>query len=86
MCLFSKGKEDTYIPVRPLKEDRNLLFSSRPPSGLSFSGKVLIYTPFMAVALDGFINEWTNWCIFGSLFLLWAAARVTRSVNILKAQ
>lgn len=86
MCFFSEGKEDTYIPVRPLKEDRNLLFSSRPPSGLSLSGKVLIYTPFMAVALDGFINEWTNWRIFGSLFLLWAGARAARCVNFLKAQ
>ncbi len=38
------------------------------------------------MSLDGFINEWTNWHIFGSLLLLWAGARIVRSVNFLKAQ
>jgi hypothetical protein len=47
---------------------------------------VLIYTPFLAVSLDGVINEWTNWRIFGSLFLLWAGLRVVRYVNFVKAQ
>ncbi len=53
---FSTAKPETYIPLRPLKDDRNLLFSVGAPSSVSLSGKILIYTPFLATALDGFIN------------------------------
>jgi hypothetical protein len=45
---------------------------------------VLIFTPFLAVSLDGFINEWTNWRIAGSLFCLWAGFRVMHFINFAK--
>lgn len=82
---FSTPKEDTYIPIRPLKDDKNLLFTIGMPSNISFSAKVLIFTPFLATSLDGFINEWTNWRIAGSLLFLLAGFRVVHLFNFLKA-
>lgn len=73
---FSNDKEQVYIPMRTLKEDRNVLFTIDNPKGVPITTKVLIFTPFLAVGLDGFINEWTNWRIAGSVLFFWLGLRV----------
>lgn len=73
---FSNDKEQVYIPMRTLKEDKNVLFTIDNPKGVPITTKVLIFTPCLAVALDGFINEWTNWRIAGSVLFFWLGLRV----------
>jgi hypothetical protein len=82
---FSREKEEIYIPMRTLKEDRNVLFNAGNPNSISLMNKALIYTPFYAITLDGFINEWNNWRIAGSVISLWLGLRVINYINFGRA-
>ncbi len=78
-------KEGVYVPIRTLKAPRNTVFSIGDPEPISFPQKVLIFTPFFATALDGYINEWNNWRIAGSFVFLWLGFRILKYINFGKA-
>lgn len=83
--LNNNKNEDVYVPIRTLKALRNTIFTVGDPQPISISSKVLIFTPFLATALDGFINEWTNWRIAGSVIFLWLGLRIIKLIQFGRA-
>ena len=69
---FSFSSGDEYIPVRPLREQSNVLFSLSKVIYLPMIERLFISTPFIAFVLEGLINQWTIITSCGSIvsFLL----------------
>jgi len=67
---FATNSNKEYIPLRPLKEERTVLYDSAFRTKLSWFARLLAYTPFIALSLEGLINEWSPLIIGGSVICL----------------
>ena len=57
--IYTFSTSNAYIPVRPLKEDNNVLFDTGRPIRINFFQRLIAFTPFLAFGLEGLINGWT---------------------------
>lgn len=50
------NEANAYIPIRPLKEGQNVLFTIGPPTKLPIIAPLLAYTPLICFGLEGFTS------------------------------
>ena len=65
--VFKFNEESGYIPVRPLKDDINVLFDVGQPKPVTLFFRLLSFTPLLAFTLEGVTNTWSPLVIGGAL-------------------
>ena len=82
---FKFSEANSYVPIRPLKDQRNLLFTVGQPQSLPFFIRLLASTPALGFTLEGLINDWSPGVIGGALIGTFFAVRLMNYLNFFKA-
>jgi len=82
-AYFSSGT--AYIPIRPLKEHRNILYTRGTEIRYSYLPKVINCAPLAALLIEGFVNGWSGLVIAGSVLTFLLALKTNGAISLFRA-